>query len=708
MTEWFRNTLAPWQWGLLALVPPAIIALYFLKLRRMPLEVPSTYLWKRSIEDMHVNSLWQRLRRNLLMFLQLLLVGLAILALLRPGWEGSRLEGQRFVFLIDNSSSMAATDTEDEPDRLAEAKQLATGLIDQMDSGMSAMIISFADKPQVVQEFTSNRRLLRERLSSIQPTARGTDLGNALDLARGLAKAGTVPTEATGDDTTAVPPPTTAYIFSDGRFEDVTQSDSVATDALENLKPVYVPIGSFDAENMAITAVSTRRNDEHPEQRQAFVQVANYTKAAQDVIVELLLDKQFLDATEVKVQAGETKGAIFSLPPGTVGGLSARLKYKLDGVSRDALRQDDVGYAAVNDSGNGRVLVVSPGNVALELALGTERAKRLANVTLAPPATLASGAYRQEADDGAYDLVIFDQCVPEGMPRANTLFVGRLPPGDVWRHREDASGEVAEGEQRRDAMVAGPQIIDWDRASPLLANVDFGDVAIADSLLVRPPAGGMVLIESTAGPIAGIAPRDSYQDVVLGFEIVGVDADGTRTANTNWPIRPSFPTFWLNVLEYLATRGEEQESAAVRPGRTVELKAPEGADRLTVVAPSGKETVVTRSPQDAFTFTATDEPGIYEVRGGRASNGAAAGSAADVERFAVNLFDRAESDVGVRPTQDPESKTLRPADIRIGQVDVAASTDRAPARQETWKLILACALFVLFVEWYIYNRRVYL
>jgi hypothetical protein len=155
MTEWFRNTLAPWQWGLLALVPPAIIALYFLKLRRMPLEVPSTYLWKRSIEDMHVNSLWQRLRRNLLMFLQLLLVGLAILALLRPGWEGSRLEGQRFVFLIDNSASMAATDTEDEPDRLAEAKQLATGLIDQMDSGMSAMIISFADKPQVVQEFTS-------------------------------------------------------------------------------------------------------------------------------------------------------------------------------------------------------------------------------------------------------------------------------------------------------------------------------------------------------------------------------------------------------------------------------------------------------------------------------------------------------------------------------------------------------------------------
>ena len=56
------------------LVPPAIVALYFLKLQRQPLEVPSTYLWHRTIEDLHVNSLWQRLRQNLLLFLQLLLV----------------------------------------------------------------------------------------------------------------------------------------------------------------------------------------------------------------------------------------------------------------------------------------------------------------------------------------------------------------------------------------------------------------------------------------------------------------------------------------------------------------------------------------------------------------------------------------------------------------------------------------------------------
>ena len=55
----------------LAAVPPAIVLLYFLKLKRQPLEVPSTYLWRKSIEDLHVNSIWQRLRQSLLLLLQL-------------------------------------------------------------------------------------------------------------------------------------------------------------------------------------------------------------------------------------------------------------------------------------------------------------------------------------------------------------------------------------------------------------------------------------------------------------------------------------------------------------------------------------------------------------------------------------------------------------------------------------------------------------
>jgi hypothetical protein len=708
MVDFFYNTLSPWQWALLALVPPAIIALYFLKLRRQPLEVPSTYLWKRTIEDLHVNSLWQRLRQNLLLFLQLLLIGLAMFALLRPGWQGTKLAGDRFIFLVDNSASMSAADVESSANRLEEAKKLTGNLIDQMEPGMTAMIISFADTPQVVQEFTDNRRLLRERLATIEPSERGTDLRGALELADGLANPGRITTQEGGAEIDVVEAqPATLYILSDGRFEDVKNF------ALGNLgggnpkdpddKPIYIPIGSMDAVNLAITAFSTRRSDAKPEERQAFVQVSNFTEAAQSAVVEIQLDGSFLDAKEVDVPAGESAGVVFPLADAQAGKLTAQLKYELaTPTKRDVVAQDDKGYAALNDSDPGRVLVVTPGNVAVEVVLATQRAGRLANIQVKQPEYLETPEYARETEGGTYDLVIYDQCQPKKMPRADTLFVGRLPPISTWHKQNDLS--TAENDSDAKAappnepeVVALPQLIDWDRSHPLLSNVELANVDVGDSIVLDPPSGATVLIDSTAGPIAAIAPRDAYQDAVLGFEIVGKDKDGDIAYNTNWPRRLSFPTFWLNALEYLAGGTEEAEMASVRPGRPVQLRAAGNVKELTVVDPNGKQFTVPRTAEDIFQFHDTSRLGVYEVRQTNQL----------IDRFAVNLFDRQESNVRLQPSQDGEGNTVRPSDIRIGNVDVAASLGRTPTRKEAWKIVLTCALAVLVIEWYIYNRRVY-
>src|SRR6187401_2945787 len=109
--SWVPNFLSPLI-GLVAagIAVPALLILYFLKLRRRELAVSSTLLWKKAVQDLQVNAPFQRLRRNLLLLLQLLLLFLLLLALSRPVTHYTPGAGRISVLLIDRSASMATKD----------------------------------------------------------------------------------------------------------------------------------------------------------------------------------------------------------------------------------------------------------------------------------------------------------------------------------------------------------------------------------------------------------------------------------------------------------------------------------------------------------------------------------------------------------------------------------------------------------------------
>src|SRR5262249_28963511 len=85
----YHMPLPLWAGFLLILVPPLLVLLYFLKLKRKALQVPSTFLWKKSIEDLHVNALFQWLRDNILLLLQILTVLALIYAVMAFQFHGS-------------------------------------------------------------------------------------------------------------------------------------------------------------------------------------------------------------------------------------------------------------------------------------------------------------------------------------------------------------------------------------------------------------------------------------------------------------------------------------------------------------------------------------------------------------------------------------------------------------------------------------------
>src|SRR5512142_257544 len=106
---------------------PLLLLLYFLKLKRREVIVSSTLLWKRAVQDLQVNAPFQKLRKNLLLFLQLAILLAALLALARPIIRTNVTDASRVVLLIDNSASMNAK--EGDRTRLELAKEQAGRLV---------------------------------------------------------------------------------------------------------------------------------------------------------------------------------------------------------------------------------------------------------------------------------------------------------------------------------------------------------------------------------------------------------------------------------------------------------------------------------------------------------------------------------------------------------------------------------------------------
>src|SRR5215475_14110091 len=103
--NWISPWLAVWAG---AITIPSLIILYFLKLRRRDVEISTTLLWKKAIEDLQANAPFQKLRRNILLLLQLLALGAALVAVGQPQVKGDAPLGAKHVIVIDRSASMSA------------------------------------------------------------------------------------------------------------------------------------------------------------------------------------------------------------------------------------------------------------------------------------------------------------------------------------------------------------------------------------------------------------------------------------------------------------------------------------------------------------------------------------------------------------------------------------------------------------------------
>src|SRR5690606_16423501 len=111
---------------------PVLVLFYLLKVKRRPRRVSSTWLWRATVEDARASVPFQRLRRNLLMLLQILVLALLAVALARPILNLRLGNAGSVLILIDTSASMAMRGQPGTPTRFEEAQGKAKELVNAL------------------------------------------------------------------------------------------------------------------------------------------------------------------------------------------------------------------------------------------------------------------------------------------------------------------------------------------------------------------------------------------------------------------------------------------------------------------------------------------------------------------------------------------------------------------------------------------------
>jgi Ca-activated chloride channel family protein len=321
----------------LAITLPAIVALYFLRIRRPTRVVPALHLWPQQIRDRQASVPWQRLRLSWLLLLQLLVAAFLVAAAVQPALSANLTLAPHSIVLIDVSASMQARDVQ--PSRLDDANRQVGAIVDQLGPSDQMTLITVAPTPRVVASVTGDRGALHRALGGITATNGTADLSAALTLAIGTVRS--------GEDARA-------YLFSDGIVEPLR---AVFAGGLPF--PVeYHRIG-LSGENVGLTSLVVRAS---AQTRAAYLHLQNFGQQSRSFNLEWRADTGLVDVRPLTLGGGQAQDITLAIPAG-----ATTVTARIDGS--DVFALDDSVTAVARTPRAFRVLLVTPGNVFLERAL---------------------------------------------------------------------------------------------------------------------------------------------------------------------------------------------------------------------------------------------------------------------------------------------------------------------------------------------------
>ncbi|MCP4401674.1 MAG: hypothetical protein GY801_30785, partial [bacterium] len=428
------------------------------------------------------------------------------------------------------------------------------------------------------------------------------------------------------------------YLISDGAGQDMQ--------TLVNMHPaIEAQLISGGERNIGITKFEFRRDFSRADSYEIMVEVENFSDSPAELPLRLSVDKYTIAERALKLEADEKQTLFFSYSRLITGIARAEIDVE------DDFATDNAAYLSLSESKDIWILLVSEGNYFLERLLESYPNVLLNRMAAIDPETWQEQALR-------HDLVIIDRMDFPEVTIGNFLLFDAYSP-------TLAAQKIGE--------TTLPQVVDWDRNSPLMQDLNLRGLNIERASLLETGSSFEPLLESAEGALMSRYEDRDLRIVLLNFDITRSDL----------PVKIAFPVMMSNIINWLTPNKLDFSTSNVRAGEVYPIHLTPDSREFSIRVPGErwKKIEVSDNP---FKFSDTQTVGVYTISEDKKNR-----------YFTVNLLDERESDLRVPILDDvPETSEVP-----------SLPQDLVSTQRPLWMFFLLPALLVLMLEWHVWLKH---
>ncbi len=449
---------------LFLLIPILIVINLFFKGKRS-LPVTSLFIWEKFYENQKPKRFtFNRLRKDILLLLQILFVLFAVFALSQPTFLKKNRSADRVAFIIDSSISMKYKENGEQYINLA--KEQALQLLKNSHKSDRVMIVKADTESKIIHPYSLQTNQLIKAIDGISTTDTIGNLDKAIVKVFSLRET-----------------PSKIIVFT-GKIPDKIVSESTESDIIK-----WVSVGKA-LDNLKILDFDIRKDFSTERNYQTFLRISNDSNKDQLFKIKFYHEDKLFKVSDVVMAPREKKTFLTSI--GQIREGLIRIKLEAD----DDLKVDNEVFALIEPERILSALLVTSGNRFLENVLALHDS---VDIELCD-----TSSFENRINKWDFDVVIYDKVTQDLPVLTDSIFIST---------NNEEYVDMEKG-------IVVPELLDFNHGHRFLEGLDLSNLSIQKSNILKVPDWGEILVESEQGVLMFCGERNNKKFVIVGFDLM--------------------------------------------------------------------------------------------------------------------------------------------------------------------------------------------